>query len=386
MKAKVRETTTKPSKKNPEGVPTFEVAFINEHGTRERLYFQDENEAKRKAAEVNNESARAYNCPEELRLEAVRCTEKLAGRMTLTEAVAFAISHATDYRNAPKISILIQEMLKAKEHRRPSTRKDLRLKLDAVNEVFGERQLHDISQDDIAEWSAELQTDGIARMTVANYLKKASELFNFFMEQHCGKNPVTRTLDRLAIGKHEIYRDVDHFVVSDCRNILDAAVANQFRWYAVLGMFTGIRPTELERLEEKHIKHTKDELIVRLGSDVTKTQMRRVVECHRGDPLGDAVLDWLEGHETPHRIVNGDGRRKKAKLQGAIDRAEGWIHDGLRHTCASYHIAQYKNPIATAYLLGHDKPRLLNAYYRGEATEAEAKEFYALRPAPSAVS
>ena len=57
-----------------------------------------------------------------------------------------------------------------------------------------------------------------------------------------------------------------------------------------------------------------------------------------------------------------------------------WIQDGLRHAAATYHFALYGDAAKTAALLGERDIRTLLEHYKGLATEAEAEEFYALRP------
>jgi len=377
-----RETRTKPSKAHRKGIVTYEVEFTDNYGKRKRRYFQLKTEAQDLCDRLNNETRRAACAPEDLKLEAIRCQEKLAGRMTLTEAVDFAVKHAANFTSAPIISQLVEQYIEHKQHRAKSTLKEIRLKLRDFAEAFGQRRLHEITQSDISEWAAELRTDDMERITLDKYLAKTSEFYNFYKGEFCDHNPVIKVRERLDIGEQDKYKEVEFFTPAECRKILDTADTIGFRWYVVLGIYCGIRPTELERLRGTHVHVTHDELIVLLGADVTKIKRRRVLELHRGDALADCVLDWLDSQPVPDRLINGGGRGKKEQLKACIGR---WIDDGLRHSAATYHVAQFKNPGATCYLLGHEKPGMLATHYRGLATEAQAREFYGFRPHPTVV-
>jgi integrase len=56
-----------------------------------------------------------------------------------------------------------------------------------------------------------------------------------------------------------------------------------------------------------------------------------------------------------------------------------WKHNGLRHTCASMHLAFFENEAATALQMGHSVD-VLHAHYKGLATKEEATAFWNLRP------
>ncbi len=55
--------------------------------------------------------------------------------------------------------------------------------------------------------------------------------------------------------------------------------------------------------------------------------------------------------------------------------------DALRHTFASYAVALTSDPGRVAIWLGHEgNPTMLHRHYRGIATEADARRFFALMP------
>jgi integrase len=58
-----------------------------------------------------------------------------------------------------------------------------------------------------------------------------------------------------------------------------------------------------------------------------------------------------------------------------------WPENALRHSFASYHLAQFKNAAATALELGHHDSRVTFAHYRELVKPKEAERYWHIRPA-----
>jgi integrase len=57
-----------------------------------------------------------------------------------------------------------------------------------------------------------------------------------------------------------------------------------------------------------------------------------------------------------------------------------WPANGLRHSFATYHSAMFGDWARLQSILGHKDAGTLHQHYRGLATRAEARKFWALRP------
>ena len=55
-------------------------------------------------------------------------------------------------------------------------------------------------------------------------------------------------------------------------------------------------------------------------------------------------------------------------------------HNALRHSFASHHVAAFKKPGLTAFLLCHGSEKKLWSNYKGNATEAEGKRWWEITP------
>ena len=55
-------------------------------------------------------------------------------------------------------------------------------------------------------------------------------------------------------------------------------------------------------------------------------------------------------------------------------------HNCLRHGFASYHVAAIKDPSKTSVIMCHTSAKLLWDVYRGIASEADGKAYFAIMP------
>lgn len=56
------------------------------------------------------------------------------------------------------------------------------------------------------------------------------------------------------------------------------------------------------------------------------------------------------------------------------------MHNVLRHSFATYHLAACKDAAKTAVLLTHRNPSMLYQFYKGRASEAEGKAYFEIGP------
>jgi integrase len=155
-----------------------------------------------------------------------------------------------------------------------------------------------------------------------------------------------------------------------------AVAPDDLKPHFLFGLFAGIRPEELERLQWAHVNV--EEGHIEMPAAITKTATRRVVSI---DSTLSAWLNWhisrkgiQQGNVTPLKNLRRRLRatRKAAKVQT--------IQDGMRHSYASYWLAINKDEHRLRENLGHRSSDELWDHYHRACTEKEAKQFWTIRP------
>jgi integrase len=352
-------------------------AFVGRRRT--RRYYTDKEKADAEKERIDNSSAEALQIPESILHEAWQCHKLLAAQgWTLRDATDHVLKRVIRFQDQPKIRELIDMYLKEEEESgiAPETLRDLRSRLAKPSRRFGDRWAHEVTSDEIKAWLSDMKkVEGLSARSRCHYLSKASQFFIWCVaNKRCAENPLA-VVKRPKVDTGEI----QFFDVAQCRRILELAPKYGLYHYMVLGLFPGIRPTELRRLRAEFIRL--DRRLIILNAVATKKTRRRFVEVFAGDTFGDCLFDWVSARPLSEKVFEGSDStfvRRFRQLRDVLDFE--WIQDGLRHTAATYHFAYYGDAAKTAALLGERDVRTLLEHYKGLASRAEAEQFYALRP------
>jgi integrase len=162
---------------------------------------------------------------------------------------------------------------------------------------------------------------------------------------------------------------------------VDAALAwvagwPDFHGYLVLGLFAGIRPDELQRLDWSMVDLARG--LVTISEATSKVRRRRIV------PLAPRALAILSQLLSPAKQLTGPIwpgtaitlRRRRRALARAIGFAQ-WPADLLRHTAASYMLARDHDAGKVARILGNSPGVLLTRYTELVGPE-DAARFWAI--------
>ena len=97
--------------------------------------------------------------------------------------------------------------------------------------------------------------------------------------------------------------------------------------------------------------------------------------------LPENAKQWLQlpGDLPP---INLKRRTERLKQLSGI---RPWPHDAMRHSAASYQLAQSQDAARTALNLGHS-PDVLFRHYREVVTTEEAQRFFGITPSPVALA
>jgi len=300
---------------------------------------------------------------------------------TLRDAAAFYLRHVATISASITVDAAIPEFLAAKEKDEASQRyhKDLRLKLQAFAEAFGDRPIHDVSRTELMKWLYGLHVSALTRK---NYARALSVFFSFAKDHgYVVTHPAS-----------DLIRDKQRQTKPGILTTLEAkalllAAEPDFVPALALGLFAGLRPeSEICRLDWRSIK---------LGRCIIDIDKSKNSMSHRHVRISENLAAWLAPHVKPHGPVSVKGdsyyvRLEKAR-QGAIERLQqahefsgslqNWPQDCLRHTFASMHAAAFKNAADTSQQLGHGGSLTVFArHYRDRVEESEAAAFWEIYP------
>ena len=350
----------------------FVVEGLRVAGKRTRKFF-----ATRRAAEVwlrktlarlSKEGESAIHMPEQLRVEAVTCAKKLQpfGK-TLSEATEHFLDHLAAITRTCLVSELIAEFIAAKAHDGASKRylQDLRNRLATFSADFGELTISAVQPSQIDDWLRGLT---VAPQTRNNFRTVLRTLFeSAVVRGYAPDNAVAKTAKAKVVrGAPEI------FTPEQMRTLLEKAPSD-FVPFIAIGGFAGLRSAEIERLDWSEI-NLRGRLI-HIKAEKSKSAQRRFAT------ISENLAGWLAPHAKKSGAVVDVERSivARRKTRDAIG-FKTWPANALRHSFASYHLAQFKNAAATATELGHTSPAMLYKHYRELVRPDAAAHWWQIAP------
>jgi integrase len=147
--------------------------------------------------------------------------------------------------------------------------------------------------------------------------------------------------------------------------------------YHALALFAGIRPLELQRLEWRHIDLVEGH--IEITAAVSKTGRRRIIDIEPN------LVEWLnhyiasygeaEGKVTPTSNLRSRLREIR-KAAGLSD----WTQDVMRHSFASYWLAQHGDINRLTLYMGHESANMLWKHYHKAAKRKDAEIYWKIAP------
>ncbi|MCW3004628.1 MAG: integration/recombination/inversion protein [Conexibacter sp.] len=276
---------------------------------------------------------------------------------------------------------------------RPATRSAYDCGLKHVLPVFGRRRLQDIDAGDIARYISMKEKEGLKAWTIKGHLTVFNGVFHFAARHlgFAGRNPVA-LLDRVERPNSDEDEKPKRILTEDEQRRLIAEIPEKYRLLFLLASRTGLRLSEAlgltwesvtlgtgDHLGALHLTHQLDRDGKRaplktkrsrrtLPLDPEVTAMLRA--AHEGQPKHAFVFTTSAG--TPHDQRNIGGR----VMAAAVKRADlGKVMAGdlvlvhaptfhsLRHTFASFLIAEGFDVEEVSRTLGHANPAITQRIY-----------------------
>lgn len=160
-------------------------------------------------------------------------------------------------------------------------------------------------------------------------------------------------------------------------------VSDSYRAWLVLASFSGLRTGEIRSWTKRPLDWSMirlKERVIIVPAEISKNRRRKLV------PVGDTLAAWLESigpkksgpicHEPAYKQETG---RLGRLLDIEFERSEGWPDNALRHSFATYRVAQSKSLSKVAHEMDNSEA-MLRKHYVEAASEAEAEAYFSLVP------
>ena len=294
----------------------------------------------------------------------------VAGR---TGGTASAISRTPNSRpgrsqprsgNVPQI---VSELLQAKQEDGASRRyiETARSHLRRFAAAF-KGGIHVITTSEIDAW---LRGQSVGPRARNNIRGSIITLFRFAQKQ--GYLPKGRRTEADDVARAKDRGGaIGILIPADLASVL-AEAPERVRLFIVLGAFTGMRSSEILRLDWRDVNL--ERRFITVAAEKAKTATRRLV------PIQPNLLQWLSGH----RGTTGRLFRTQRDADRAIAYAKRlgirWPNNALRHSYATYRLALTADAARVALEMGNS-PQKLMTNYRELADESEAAAWFNIVP------
>jgi integrase len=349
-------------------------------GRRIRAFFPTrelaEEHARIRNIELRNAGAELANISSELRAEAKACQQRLDPlAVSLTEAVNFYLAHHDVRSRSVSVSdacaSVRREWTRRLENREISEKyhKAMGKACAKLISFFGSRMICDITTTDLRD---ELTALSVATSTRNHYRTHFGVIFAFARDNRWVKeNPVAE----LKSWTDRSDKTPEIVTVAQAAKLLECATDPRLVPVFAIGLFAGLRPAEIRRLDWSEIRWDKAQ--IRVTSAKSKTAQPRWVK------MTPALMEWLAPYRKASGPVNPLSESNQYKLIAETVKAAGlshWPQDGLRHSFGSYHMALHQNAPLTAAQMGHMTTKMVHAHYDNHMVmQDEAEAYFAIR-------
>jgi integrase len=303
--------------------------------------------------------------------EYVAARSHLAGESLLSAVKEHARRrhHVVDKR-VPEI---VEDLLAAKQRDGLSERyiQTLRSHLNRFSSVF-QTNIGSVAARFIEEWLAALKIGGRARN---NIRMSIITLFHFARSRgHLPKGQPTEA-DEVAKAKDRGGK-IGILAPKQLAKLLNIR-DTEAKLYFAIGAFTGLRSAELIRLEWDDINFARGHIQVAKGK--SKTATRRLV------PIQPNLMRWLSPYRGQTGLVFASEHAASRSIAHAKDILGEWPTNGLRHSYATYRLAQCYDAARVALEMGNSA-QMLFRNYRELADGQDAAAWFGIVPSATATN
>jgi integrase len=195
--------------------------------------------------------------------------------------------------------------------------------------------------------------------------------FNFAKKRgYLSENPVTA-----AVQFREVETPVGVLTPDQTRALLHAASGTPLLPFVAIGAFAGLRRAEIFRLDWSEIDL--EENYIEVTAAKSKTASRRVVTIQPNLKAWLLPYAKASGKVVPWCVPIAWQELFDARNRAGI--AE-WPQNALRHSFASYHLAEFSNAPALALEMGHANTAMIFKHYRKVVKKTAAERYWQIMP------
>jgi len=270
-----------------------------------------------------------------------------------------------------KFPIVVDEFLWATiaQGRSPRYIEDCTSRLSRAAKAF-RGYIQRITSQDVEAWLNSIKAAGRTRN---NYRATLCTLFSFARSRgYLPRNE--RTEAEMTMKASDRGGEIGIYTPAQL-SVMLTGIEAKFLPLVALGAFAGLRTAEIHRLEWQDIDFHGGHLVV--GKSKAKTRQRRIV------PILPALRAWLEPHaQTTGPVIpqySGDAPLLRAFRLALEPLKVELVHNGLRHSYASYRLAAVQSAEQVALEMGNS-PKKLFQNYRELVTPAQAEKWFSVVP------
>jgi integrase len=348
-------------------------ANISSSGKRERRFFESKREAETFCREqrirLDNFGRNSGTLTPGQQEQAAMAFERLAPyNVTLNSVVADFIARRVANDKSVTFKTLFEMFVASKKERSASHSRGLKYTLPRFP------RLHDQLVSEIQPEDVDAETKDMTPAVRNAFLRNLRAVFNFGMKRRkLDFNPVS-ALDLEQIKNGEVVT----LTPTEAESVMASAEReNDLLPYHALGLFAGVRPMELERLDWQQIDLTERHIVI--TAEVSKTGRRRIIDMEPN------LHAWLtryiaNGGATIGNVTPTTNLRKRLRDIRAAAKIKGWVQDVMRHSYASYWLAEHGDIDRLTIYLGHTSPTMLWKHYHKTSTRKEAAKYWQITP------
>ena len=336
-----------------------------------------------KEIQVTNDGRKAAALRDSVISEAVWASEQLKPLgVTLREVITDYVDRNKRVAESVKLDEAIYEFIDTKKAAKKSARyiQDLRSRCGQFVNAHDGMRMAEIEVADVETWLESLKVEAVTRN---NFRRSLSVFFSWGVKRgFCKSNPVFD-----AERAKEISERVEIFTPAELRVILNAAAdVPEVLPFLAIGAFAGLRSSEIERLDWCDVDFLNKRIDV--SGKIAKSAANRYV------PMWPALIEWLQPAAKAYGKVCLSSVYKRltafrhdlAKGKKGERPPLAWKNNGMRHSFASYALAECGDAGQVALWLGHDSTKMIFKHYRERVTPESAGEWFAVLPGEGKVN
>jgi site-specific recombinase XerC len=238
-----------------------------------------------------------------------------------------------------------------------------------LNSAMGRVDVNAVTRDALDEW--------VSKLAGSEYTKRTHQklIQNFFGWLKKNRRITENPCDGLRPVRI-VPEEVEAFTVDEVCSLFakNESQPRELCGRLALECFAGLRYSSAARLNgATDIRFDTRQII--LPAKSIKTRRREVI-----DKLPANLWWWLEW-SNPATWSMTERQYLEAKSNATRIRAElRLVHNGCRHSFATYHVAAFSDAARTALILCHTNQAMLFKHYRGIATEADGLAYFEICP------